>query len=440
MKIVSQMIQKNNYYLSKLKSGANVLIHPIDGSKTTTIAVAYGAGSRYETRENNGISHFLEHMFFKGTEFLTCDDVNKTFAKLGAVTNAFTYYNVTYYYAKGPSVNLDAMISLWADLLQHAALREEDFLKEKQVVIEELESVKDNPTHYINTKTIEFLFEETNWGLPLGGTIEAIKRMKLEEMKTYRQQHYSLLNALILVIGECQPDEVLSRLEDEFNESHSPANGPGFEKIMPRWKKSTKEKLNISIKKFIETKNLPATYVNVALEAPGTLDTLYYALELLNVGLGEARTSKLYQDIVRTGLALRCNSNIVSQPDVSAWLITARLSKDKLEPYFRKLWNSLDEFRKQRINDELKEKWFKQLKGTFLVDMERPTELAFWLALRYWETGEIVTLEDHLNRLARVSVLEMEDLKNQLFSDLQAHVLMLGDVDPHFDVPLVREK
>ncbi len=434
------MIQKAGYYLDQLESGASVLIHPIPGSKSTTIAVAYGAGSRYETPQNNGISHFLEHMFFKGTDSLTYDDVNKTFAKLGAVTNAFTYYNVTYYYAKGPSSNLNELISLWADLLQNAALREEDFLKEKQVVIEELKASRDNPTHYINTKTIELLFEGTSWGLPLGGNIETVRVMTLDMLKNYRRRHYSLSNALILVIGGCKAQNVIKILESCFQNADEESTRPEFEKMEIKWKKTSESDRNtIKVRNFVEPRSLPATYVNLAMRAPGTLEDWYYVLELLNVGLGEARTSKLYHDIVRKGIALRANSSIVAQPDVSAWIITARLGKDNLTRYFQEIWKALRDFRDQRVTQSLKDKWFRQLKGQFMVDMEQPTELAFWLALRYWETGEVVTLNDHLNHLSQVTPTMLNELKETLLSNPQMQSVLLGDVEEGFEIPLPEE-
>ena len=184
-----------------LDNGLRVITVPMTGTKTVTVLVLVKTGSKYETKEANGISHFLEHMFFKGTkERPTPADIVKDMDRIGGEYNAFTSKEMTGYYAKVDSSHLDLALDWIADIFLNSKFDEKEIEKEKGVILEEINMYYDLPMHFIGVLWEELLYGDQPAGWQIIGTEQNIKNVQRDNFIKYLQEHYSTKNLSLIHI------------------------------------------------------------------------------------------------------------------------------------------------------------------------------------------------------------------------------------------------
>src|SRR5258708_35997 len=195
------------YQLKTLKNGLTLITVPRPYLDSTTILVAVGAGSRYETPKINGISHFLEHMFFKGSKkYPSAQEIANIVDGIGAINNAATDKEVTFYWIKSSTKNLERSTDILSSMLKESLLAEEEVEKEKGVIIEELRMYRDNPTRYIWDLYEELQFGNQPLGWDIGGNEETIKGMSRKDFVKYMASLYSPKNMVLVFAGKLPKD------------------------------------------------------------------------------------------------------------------------------------------------------------------------------------------------------------------------------------------
>jgi predicted Zn-dependent peptidase len=188
---------------SKLPSGLSLITDPIEGSKTTTVLAMIATGSKYETREQSGLSHFLEHMFFKGTtKRPNAHAISSELDKIGAEFNAFTSKEYTGYYVKVASDNMDTAIDVVSDMLNNPLLDGEEIKRESGVIVEEVNMYLDNPMWFIEDLFEDLLYGDTPAGWSTIGTKENIKGFTREDFVNYYQSQYVPGNSIVIIAGQ----------------------------------------------------------------------------------------------------------------------------------------------------------------------------------------------------------------------------------------------
>src|SRR3989344_4665361 len=207
-----------NYHRKVLKNGLRIITVPMPSVESATALVMVGAGSRYETKKNNGISHFLEHMAFKGTKKRpTNQDIASAIDGVGGEFNAFTEREYTGYFVKAPVKHLDLSLDVLSDMLQNSLLDKSEIEREKGVIIRELNLYEDTPSRNILDVYPRLLYGNTPMGRDVGGEKEIIRAITREDFVGYLQSLYSPDNISVVVAGGIKTPEVEKMIERYFS-------------------------------------------------------------------------------------------------------------------------------------------------------------------------------------------------------------------------------
>ncbi|MFH1198405.1 MAG: pitrilysin family protein, partial [bacterium] len=200
-----------------LKNGLRVITMPMKGTQTSTVLVMVGTGSKYENREISGISHFLEHLFFKGTKKRpTSLMITEDLEKIGADYNAFTSKEVTGFYVRAASFQLDKSMEIVFDMLKNSVFPEDEIEKERKVILEEIKMIKDDPPRYAADLFEILLYGDTPAGWDLIGTPESVSKITREQIISYLSTQYSAKNIIVTVAGAIDNKTVLEKIKKHF--------------------------------------------------------------------------------------------------------------------------------------------------------------------------------------------------------------------------------
>lgn len=351
-----------------------LVLVPQKESLTTTILVAVEAGSKYETKEINGISHFLEHMCFKGTMKRPRPiDIASELDGLGAQYNAFTGQELTSYYAKVKSGNAKKVIDVVADMYLNPAFDPGEIEREKGVIIQEINMYEDTPARKVSDLFMSLVYGDQPAGWDVGGRKEVIKRITREDFVNYRAKHYVPQATIAVVAGAFEPREMKKAIEDYFS-------------VLPAGAKGKKPKTVESQKKpkeLIHYKKSDQTHIALGFRAFSMRDRRRYALEVLADIMGGGMSSRLFQKIrEELGAAYYVGTSADLFSDHGLFAMYAGADHTKLRQV---IVAGLGEFR--RVTDELvgaKElKMAKEhLLGNLFLSLETSDQLAYYYGMQ----------------------------------------------------------
>jgi predicted Zn-dependent peptidase len=277
--------------VERLPNGLTVVGQRMPGVESVAVSFHVRAGSRDEDREIAGVSHFLEHMMFKGTESRSATDISREFEEMGAEFNAFTSHQRTVYYARVLGDRLPDALDVLADMMR-PKLNEGEFTTEKGVIIEEIARSEDQPTHELFDHLFETFFSPHPLGNSVLGTVESIRALPVERMREYHTGRYSPNNMVVGVAGNFEWDELLPLVEQKTAS------------WQPREATRREHPFQPSSRAVVEVKpKLQQEHVAVACAAPGEADPDSWAAELLASILGDSSGSRLFWEVAQKGLA-----------------------------------------------------------------------------------------------------------------------------------------
>ncbi|MFX0016528.1 MAG: M16 family metallopeptidase [Promethearchaeota archaeon] len=410
----------------------------IPGGKTTLFAVGFHAGSMYESGfgpgSNDGISHFLEHMFFKGTPNRTSKQINEAFTRLGADLNAYTTYDHTLYYAKIPTRNLHQAAEIWKDLLVNKVINREEFESEKQVILQEIQLYADMPEFDTNYEARKKHFKGTPLEHNILGTHDSVGSITYEMMIDYVSRYYSLDNAIVTLVGgfdlEVEKQYLISLFNDPILQPKiNPIYPPQINYISHR---NTLNDISFHKKDFSK----PLSYVTLTWTAPGVQSTNFIPLLLLNTYIGNSRTSLLYREITSKGIASVCRYSFEALNDVSISSIFFITPPNEIENVFQKVIDLLAHLHDLEITSEITSVLKEETWGAYLSEIEDPTNYGIDLSQKFVKFRHPLFLREFQEEIMKITPEDIQDAKKNLLEDLKMTVYASGtiqdDWEPHF--------
>lgn len=407
----------------------------IPGGKTALFSVGFHAGSMYETGfgpgSNDGVSHFIEHMFFKGTPTRTSKQVNEDFTRLGADLNAFTSYDHTVYFAKVPSRNLRKAAEIWKDLLVNKTIDPIEFKAEKKVVLQEIQLYADMPEFDANFTGRKKHFSGTTLEHNILGTLDSVSEITPVMMTDYIGQFYSLDNAIVTLVGgfnlEAEKEFITSIFSDPIDQPRMhPYNPPKVE--LPSQKSS---KSSISFYKNEISK--PLSYIGLTWTAPGIQTEDFFPLLLLNTFIGNSRTSLLYREIVSKGIASVCNYGFEALFDVSMSSIFFVTPPNRAKEVFQKVINLLLKVRDLEITPQIATLLKEEVLGSYLSEIEDPSAYGIDLLQKYIKFRQPLSVKDFQDRIFQINPEDIQNAKNELLEQMNLTIYATGTVPPDWE-------
>ncbi|WP_053219614.1 M16 family metallopeptidase [Virgibacillus senegalensis] len=339
-------------------NGLRVVLEDIPSVRSVTVGIWIKTGSRNESLANNGISHFLEHMFFKGTTTRSARDIAEAFDAIGGQVNAFTSKEYTCFYAKVLDSYKDFALEILADMFFHSTFAEEELEREKKVVYEEIKMSEDTPDDIIHDMLSEVSFGNHPLAFPILGTEQTLASFTREDLQRYKDTHYTPGNVVISVAGNVD-ESYFKQVEKLFGGYHTTSNR--FEYQAPSFMAE-----HIERKKDTEQAHLCLGYQGLPVD-----DQSIYSLIVMNNVFGGSMSSRLFQEVrEQRGLAYSVFSYHSSFIDDGLLTIYAGTGKDQLPVLQETIEATIDELKRTGLTDKELHNSKEQLKANLMLSLE----------------------------------------------------------------------
>ena len=356
---------KNNSVKPKvieLSSGLKVVLISMKETRTTTIMILVKAGSEYEKKKKNGISHFLEHMCFKGTKKRPSSiEISYLLERLGAHFGAFTGQEFTGFYTKLSSKYLDTALDVISDIYLNSLFQKKEIDREKGVIIEEMNLDEDTPTSQIYDVFINLLYGDQPAGWNILGEREVIKNIKRKDFVDYKAKHYTADKTLVVISGKFKEKEIVSTLEKRFKKINR-KNGAEKPKTI-----ESQQEPNVSIK----YKKTDQAHFIFGTRAFSLFDKRRYALEILSNILGGGISSRLFQKVrEEMGAAYYISSMTDLDIDHGFLGVSTGVSLNKIDDVLKVIKKEFENLSSKLVSAKELNKAKDYLKGAFDIGLE----------------------------------------------------------------------
>ncbi|MDO5378537.1 MAG: pitrilysin family protein [Clostridia bacterium] len=390
-----------------LGNGLRVVAERIPHFPSVSVGLWIGAGSMYETAEENGLSHFVEHMLFKSTKNRTTKEIAVEMDAIGGQVNAFTAKECTCYYAKVIAEHLDRAMELLSDLLLNAKMEEEEFEKERGVILEEIAMCEDTPEDLVYDLLAEAYFGDHPLSRPILGTQQQIASVTREALIAFRKKHYRPDNTVLAIAGDFEP-ESFRRLAERCLGAWQ-AEGENVQ-VEP---KESCEACVLTKKKDIEQVHMCLAYPGVAQDA----DDLY-PLSVMNNLLGGGMSSRLFQRIrEEMGAAYSVYSFPSTYTNCGTLTIYAGTSPDMAQKVADELRSQIAELMKGGVTDEEFDMAKGQLKVSYLLGLESSSSRMSSIGRSKLLRGVAIDPKDVVRKIEAVTKEDVERVVRKVFSN-----------------------
>ena len=350
-----------NVRQTKLSNGIRVLTASLPDSEGVSLGIWIRIGSRYEGRPRAGISHLIEHMLFKGSKHYDLKQIADMADRLGGRLNAFTGKEITQYYIKSIDEKLTASFHLLSDIVLNSTFPEGEFLKEKNVIIQEIREAKDNPDSNAFETFYEKIYKNNALGYPIGGREKQLARLSLSQVLDFYHAKYVPENLLLSAVGNIQHRELVEMASDFF--SHFPARPAQDFKFV---------KASFQPQRFFKkNSSLSQCYVITALDSISLVSPFRHPFMIMNDILGSGMSSRLFQSIrEEKGLAYTVSSFIDSYLECGIQIIYAITEPDKIDSYLGAIEAEIGLLKKNGIRQDELERAKDHIKSSIILSLE----------------------------------------------------------------------
>jgi predicted Zn-dependent peptidase len=411
------------YRKDTLANGIRVVSETLPKSRSVSIGVWVKVGSRHEPPEIGGISHFIEHLFFKGTEKRSAKDIAIEMDSLGGEMNAFTSQETTTYYAKVVDEHLPVVIEILADILIGAKFDPVEMEKERKVILEEIKGVEDTPDDYIHELFTNTVWPDNSLGRPILGTRETIGALKHDDIISYINSYYSPREIVISVAGNFEHARLIELLNAHFGKLAR--NG------LPKKEETPAFAHAVSVKK----KQLEQVQLCIGCKGLHYTHEDRYAISALNTVLGNSMSSRLFQEIrEQNALAYSIYSYVTSYRDTGLLTVYAGMDPLNALKVVRLVMKELKKIKEEGITpaEELRVK--NQIKGSLILSLESSNSHMSRIARQEVYFGKYLSMDDIIKGVEKVTAEQIRGLAEQLFSRDNIALTVLGPLN-RADIP-----
>ncbi|MCY8505609.1 M16 family metallopeptidase [Bacillus atrophaeus] len=401
------------------QNGVRVVLENNPTVRSVAIGVWIGTGSRHETPEINGISHFLEHMFFKGTSTRSARDIAESFDRIGGQVNAFTSKEYTCYYAKVLDEHANYALDVLADMFFHSSFDENELKKEKNVVYEEIKMYEDAPDDIVHDLLSKATYGNHSLGYPILGTEETLDSFNGDSLRKYMDDFYTPDRVVISIAGNVT-DSFIKDVEKWFGTYEAKGAASGMKQPEFHYEKLTR-------KKETEQAHLCLGFNGLEVGHPDI-----YNLIVLNNVLGGSMSSRLFQDVREDkGLAYSVFSYHSSYEDSGMLTIYGGTGAKQLQLLSETIQETLGTLKRDGITPKELENSKEQMKGNLMLSLESTNSKMSRNGKNELLLGKHKTLDEIINELNEVNLESVNGLARRIFTDDYALAL----ISPSGDMP-----
>lgn len=386
----------------KLNNGHSVIIKEVKDNPIVIIDTWVKTGSINETDENNGVAHFLEHLFFKGTEKYPAREFDTILESKGAITNAATSKDYTHYYILIPSKYFDLALDLHSDMLSNPLIPRKELEKERKVVLEEISKNNDKPTTILYKNMIKGFYKVHPYKRDVIGTKEVIETISREQIFDFYNKWYTPNNMTTVIVGDVDSQKVLEQIAKKFNKQ---SNTKRSKQIV--YKKDKKP-----VQKIENIKNLNVQTAYILMGYKGCYPVSNkdsYALDVLATILGDGKSSRLYKELKEHKQIVHSISAVhSSMKDDSIFYISANYATDDVEKIKNSIFSEIEKIKRNGISEEEIQKAKNIIERDTFYSRESVSNIAEELGYISTITGNISYYDNYLNNINKVSAKDIQ--------------------------------
>ncbi len=399
-----------------LTNGMPVVMETVKNMRSVVIGIWVKVGSRYELPVKNGISHFLEHMFFKGTKKRSAKDIAIEIDSLGGELNAFTSRETTTFYIKVLDEYLEGGLDLLSDIFLNSTFPEEDIEKEKKIIKEEIKMIEDTPDDYIHDLSNQTIWGNSDLGQPVLGRRETIRSFTKEDLLAHIRKYYGTRDTVAACAGNFDHERLISTLNKHFVHLRK---GSEPEKSPPPEYSSKIEVFN---------KELSEAHLVLGLKGIPQASKERYILFTLNTIFGAGVSSRLFQEIrEKRGLAYSIYSYVSSYLDTGMWGVYAGVSRKKVQEVIELI---LEQFHslKDTVTDRELQRAKNQLKGNIILGLESTSGRMNNIARQEIYYGGYYSPEEVMDEIDSITLQQVKELAERIIMKKYFSLTVYGPV------------
>jgi len=384
---------------------------------TVTVLVLVEAGSKYENKENNGISHFLEHMCFKGTtKRPTSADISRELDGIGAIHNAFTGHEYTGYYAKGDHKNLDQIIDVVSDIYLNPIFPEKEIEKEKGVVVEEINMYQDSPASIVAQEFFKLLYGDTPAGWSVAGTKENVHKMTRTDFIDYRNKHYVAAATSIIIAGKIDEKDIFKKVPKIFKDSGT-------------WKKEEKRKViesQVAPEATVFYKDTDQTHMILGVRSFDTYNRYNPIIRVLG-GVLSGMSGRLFQKMrEELGICYYVSPSNDAFTDHGVFTVSAGVDSTRVKEAITAILGELKKMKTTLVKKDELDKVKQYLIGNLNLGLESSDSVANFFGGQEILKEKVKTPEDIIKEIKAVTAEEIKFVAERIFKDGGLNLALVG--------------
>ena len=396
----------NEVEITTLSNGTRIVSELVPHLKSFSLGFWFNVGARDENISNNGISHFIEHMLFKGTKRRSAKRISEEIESYGGYLNAFTSKEHTCYYTRGLSEHLSRTFSVLADMIQNPLFRENHVKKEAGVIIDELHDVDDNPEELIFDKFEEVIFKGNRLSMPVIGRERNIRKFNSDELQKFHQKKYSTNDLLIIASGSVQHNELVKLAERHIHKSNSVS-------------KTRREKfVQHKVDDLILEKEFNQVHTIIGRSTEGISSKKRNRIKVLSTLLGEGSSSRLFQAVrEKLGITYHIASFLNSYHDVSSFGVYFSTNIKQADKVLNIVFREFNKLKQNKIKEKELKKVKAYLKGGTLLNLENTTNRMLRIANSMLYFNRVISVEEFIKDIESVTADDLMKLANEVLNE-----------------------
>ncbi len=380
-----------------LDNGIRLVMEKLNHVNSVSVGIWVRAGSVDESDMNLGISHFIEHMLFKGTQKRSAKKIAEDVDRIGGHMNAFTGKEATCYYIKVLGENLEKAIDILIDMFTNSKFDQDELDKERSVIFEEIKMIEDSPEDYVGDLLLEMVFRGSSLEKPIIGTRDSLSRIDRKAMLDYMARKYTADNIVVSLAGNFDPDKVCDIFNNKLkiNSRGTPREFHRETAYMPDYK--------------VRVKDVEQSHICMGLKGVPQEDKLYFPMILLNSIIGGSMSSRLFQNIrEQKGLAYSVYSSSSSFVKDGIYSIYAGVSHEKIDAAIEGIAEEMKMVRNHGIGEEELIIAKEQLKSSYVFGQENVNNRMYTNGKRSLLLSHLLTTQEILDRINKVGMNELK--------------------------------
>lgn len=403
--------------IKRLSNGIPVVFEQIEYLRSVSFGVFVKAGSAFETKENNGISHLLEHMFFKSTKNRTAKQIADEMAHIGGNLNAFTEKETTTFYVTALEEQLPTAIALIGDMLTNALFLESELEREKGVVLEEIDMYDDSPEDLVHEMLQKLAWLDEALGFIISGEKEVVKSITREELFAFKERIYTADRMTISIAGKVDVEETMKQLEESFS-SFKPST-MDVPLVKPKYQPAV----------FCRTKDIEQVHLNIAFNSVSYQSDEKYVLYLLNTILGGGDNSRLFQKLrEEEGLTYSIYSYESIYEEAGLFHIDAVLNPSKLQTALSQIKEVIEILSRDGVTENELAQAKQQLKTDLIIGNESTKSKIFNNGKSFLMKGYLRTIDEVLEDVYQVTCEDVVDFARRYLRWDQKSISLVGNI------------